>query len=74
MITYPVIAWFYGHSHNRSSIHINNVSCLINAAGYPGEFNGIERCASWSHCNLEDIDGGNFDGNEIENYTDTELL
>jgi hypothetical protein len=36
------VAWFYGHSHDRRKTLIN-IQCLINAAGYPKEFYGIER-------------------------------
>jgi hypothetical protein len=31
-----VVAWFYGHTHMRRKLRIDNCDCMVNAVGYPG--------------------------------------
>lgn len=47
----PIVAWFYGHSHDRNRTFIKDVECLINAHGYPGEFGDrpIDSIAVWTY-------------------------
>lgn len=37
LITAPVCAWLYGHTHEYVEKKINSVSCFSNPIGYPGE-------------------------------------
>ena len=33
----PVLCWFFGHTHARGKVVINDIPCLAGAVGYPGE-------------------------------------
>ncbi len=32
-----VVGWFFGHTHARGKVVVNDVPCLVGAIGYPGE-------------------------------------
>jgi predicted phosphohydrolase len=34
MIKYPVVAWIFGHTHDRFMRDVNGVKCCVNALGY----------------------------------------
>ncbi len=41
LIKYPVKYWISGHTHKSMKIEINNIPCISNCMGYPGEFDLI---------------------------------
>lgn len=42
LIKEPILCWIYGHTHMKDSNKINNIDCLVNPIGYPGENNSTD--------------------------------
>jgi predicted MPP superfamily phosphohydrolase len=42
LINEPVKAWFFGHTHTQIDMKINNIPCIANPIGYPGENKDID--------------------------------
>lgn len=48
LIKPPILAWFFGHTHNFTNLEINNIKVGANPVGYPNEYGTDYQVRVWS--------------------------